>query len=177
MKTMKHIIAAIAVMLTAVAAAAEDYVIMWDVFDPKLPTGESVYFDYATIQVNYNDNTFANLYDLSQTEATIYTLWNEFDSEYAYTEDATYGMIDSSKAESFFVQLYEAGDGYPDPSTDKVVAWSTFSASDLGEHTFGPLNAVFIGYSVSQVIPEPTSGLLLLFGVAGLALKRRRQAV
>ena len=31
-------------------------------------------------------------------------------------------------------------------------------------------------YSVSQVIPEPSSGLLLLLGMAGLALRRRRNA-
>ena len=29
-------------------------------------------------------------------------------------------------------------------------------------------------FVVSQVIPEPTSGLLMLFGLAGLALRRRK---
>ena len=31
-----------------------------------------------------------------------------------------------------------------------------------------------LGWTITSNVPEPTSGLLLLLGVAGLALKRRR---
>ena len=35
-------------------------------------------------------------------------------------------------------------------------------------------NATASAYTTSQMVPEPTSGLLMLLGMAGLALRRRR---
>ena len=37
-----------------------------------------------------------------------------------------------------------------------------------------PVNSIATGIADWQTVPEPTSGLLLLIGVAGLALRRRR---
>ena len=46
-------------------------------------------------------------------------------------------------------------------------------ASTPDDYQFGSGSGFYIGDKVSNV-PEPTSGLLLLLGVAGLALRRRR---
>ncbi len=52
-----------------------------------------------------------------------------------------------------------------------VVTANTYSGTDPA--TTASFDAAF-GESKYQAIPEPTSGLLLLLGVAGLALKRKR---
>ena len=52
------------------------------------------------------------------------------------------------------------------------------SAADGGAITLNPISGVESGYlrtdPAPAPVPEPTSGLLLLLGVAGLALKRKR---
>lgn len=53
----------------------------------------------------------------------------------------------------------------------EVVTANTYSGTDAP--TTASFDAAF-GESKYQAIPEPTSGLLLLLGVAGLALKRKR---
>ena len=54
-----------------------------------------------------------------------------------------------------------------DLTSDAIVGtWNVPSLGDLALTTAGPA-----GFTAA---PEPTSGLLLLLGVAGLALKRKR---
>ena len=51
--------------------------------------------------------------------------------------------------------------------------WDVPSIGDLALGTAGPTGWTATG-STPPVIPEPTTGLLVLLGVAGLALRRRR---
>lgn len=52
-------------------------------------------------------------------------------------------------------------------AADSTTSDTSWSIIDSGSHTAGNWTAV-------AAVPEPTSGLLLLLGVAGMALRRRR---
>ena len=54
------------------------------------------------------------------------------------------------------------------------VGFDTGSYEDDVGTTFGGLGTQQTNWTAYSAVPEPTSGLLLLFGVAGLALRRRR---
>jgi hypothetical protein len=71
---------------------------------------------------------------------------------------------------SFLVELWN--------ESDERVGYSDCSYADLANYIY---NSTTGGGStspmvVSQVVPEPTSGLLTLLGLAGLALRRKRRA-
>ena len=75
-----------------------------------------------------------------------------FDSNYKY-----YGVSDVAAIAGIV----------DDPPTDAVITFSNiYDATDDANYMVANIQA--------QAVPEPTSGLLLLLGVAGLALKRRR---
>ena len=73
----------------------------------------------------------------------------------------TYGTGDDMKyyAEKASVTTGEDGNG----------AYSTFGAGHIDSAT-----AAASGWSAASSVPEPTSGLLMLIGMAGLALRRKR---
>ena len=106
------------------------------------------------------------------------TFANGRTSDFSSTFDAT-GL-----ANAYFVVLGKDKDG-----NDGVYIsdYGTIQSSDVGAGsvTFGSQNAysssfkdATAGYAgagwYSQSVPEPTSGLLMLLGMAGLALRRRR---
>ena len=51
-----------------------------------------------------------------------------------------------------------------------ISSWLAYDAGFIGGKSMSAKEAVFTGFHV----PEPTSGLLMLLGMAGLALRRRR---
>ena len=72
------------------------------------------------------------------------------------------------------VDAVNSGDwDYTKSSGEALLFGDWLSNSDYSLPGKGPFDEYGSWYSVSSV-PEPTSGLLLLLGVAGLALRRRR---
>lgn len=80
-----------------------------------------------------------------------------------------------SSFKNYIIEIYNSSDlvAYSDVfSYDQLVAGSaTWETDTLGMKATAPKNFGALGF---RATPEPTSGLLILVGLAGLALKRRR---
>ena len=74
---------------------------------------------------------------------------------------ATYGSGDS--------MMYYAEKASVTTGEDAEAAFTTFGAGHIDSAT-----AAASGWSAASSVPEPTSGLLMLIGMAGLALRRKR---
>ena len=94
------------------------------------------------------------------------------------TEGATYGVGDTA----YGVVIYTAYDG---KKVDGVWTGDQYFIANMGTATFESDSNITLGNMATQLngtggalswqaVPEPTSGLLMLVGLAGLALRRRR---
>jgi MYXO-CTERM domain-containing protein len=166
MKITRKILASLVFALAAHASfAAVDSYLYWMVDDAKNQYNDSpISFNYATVSI---DGTYLNLYDgttdLDSYKAGVDPVFGD------YSTGSYYAGYDSSVPFStFLVELWI--------NDDTRVGWKTYSLSELGSYIAGGMNQVGSPLVVSQVVPEPTSGLLSLFGLAALALRRRRRA-
>ena len=91
------------------------------------------------------------------------------------------GPIDSA----FNMSAYGEGTGYSfvvelmNSELDVIGESATFFYADIAPYIYrsmGQTGASAWTVTTFNAVPEPTSGLLLLLGVAGLALRRRRNA-
>ena len=126
----------------------------------SLLSTEKLYEKYSKLgsTAKYNEATTAGS-TFSKADST-YANGSE---EAPQTEYTIALLIDTKTAESYdgvdaFVKSYVA----------------TKSWQDTVGVTFGSMELQQTNWTAVGAVPEPTSGLLLLLGVAGLALKRRR---
>ena len=145
----------------------------------------------AFIAGNGSAATIASIVDNAAASATL-TSGKLNNNTGKIVSDAKFGSNDGSKAHSYVVVFDEAakkvfinttnsqaldkGDGattYLTAKTDYVAgSMKTIDADkSKAEGAFATNKA---GWYTASAVPEPTSGLLLLLGVAGLALKRKR---
>ena len=167
MKITTKILASLAIAFAAHASfAAVDSYLYWMVDGAKNQyNNNSISFSYATVSID-GGTSYLNLYDGNTSLDTGYAGATEA-SSYTST-DAYYAGYDSSTPfNTFLVELWQ---------DNERVGWQTYSLSALGEYIASGKNTPGSAFAVAAVIPEPTSGLLMLFGLVGLALRRRKMA-
>ena len=126
--------------------------------------GDSV-VSYDDVIASITAGTFASDYS-SKAIATGTTATY---GNYTKTGLGSYGAGDSVSA---FTVIFDAA-SIADAENYAVMAGKTASfTSATGAKTLGFTN--FSATTTWQAVPEPTSGLLMLVGLAGLALRRRR---
>ena len=124
--------------------------------------GGDVTYDYAKVSVD-GGTSYLNLYSASTGESTGSAALGKGSTGVA-------GFASSPAFSSFLIELYNF-------DSANRVGWTTLSYSEaMANYVYtDPTKTSEVSvYTVSQVIPEPTSGLLLLLGLSGLALRRRR---
>jgi hypothetical protein len=125
-------------------------------------------FDYATLKVNGTDTY---MYRADGTELGTEVVHGEAD-RYNMDEGA-YALVGSSylnDGSRFLFELWRDDERVGSALYD----WSAVRSYMVD--TYNQTGGTPLVVTQPELVPEPSSGLLLLLGVAGLALRRRRNA-
>jgi hypothetical protein len=196
---MKKILAAVAVVFAAVGLQAA--VVAWGT-DAIMTPGEGGAF---TGTKTAKGSVTGFLWEVDATTYAIYaaaldTVYTEFQKDGygalgAITADATSGTTrkvnltgTTQYAEgdtAYAIVLYTYNDGEKDWYIANAAKYEGIGTSDaavaqLNGFVGGSIEGVaqgsaITGWSEASAVPEPTTGLLLLLGVAGLALRRKQK--
>ena len=168
MKTVK-IFSVLAIALAATAARAEDSYLYWMVSGANY-NNSVIDFAYATIKAE-DGGSYLNLYEPGGATSDINALASTGGGMSSSTDGGAFAKITeyNNSATTFLVELWNADDTVVGWQSYSYDAWKNFVYTSTGAGSASPL-------TVTAVVPEPTSGLLMLFGLAGLALRRKRRA-
>ena len=176
MKTLMKFSAVVAVAMVCGSAAADYlYSMVKDAY--YYFNGETADFDYLKVKGDGHDLDFYGVDEndsLSLIGSTIYSDPSDSNSSYGAPKDAGFYVYDPTGSyQTFLFEMFNEG-------SSERVAWQEFSRDTLlTQGNIYDSTSDLSGYNalvVSSVVPEPTSGLLSLFGLAALALRRRKRA-
>ena len=152
---------------------------------PKIAQGTVAYFafvdaysqselvaDYAAGTVNFAK--FATGANSTVNASGGVSQSADFTAAYTTAQQAYFAIFEAATGNLFIST--EATAGYLEVGTKPV---SFASQTDISDWELNPVKMASDGYTSAgwyqaAAVPEPTSGLLLLLGIAGLALKRTR---
>ena len=190
---MKKLMIAAAIVCAAVMAQAAT--VSWNSGTLKRALNDQGGWDGAlrnfngglAVQVFLTDSeTYAGLSGKSQAELLAWTSGKTADGSNSASGSTVNNIAATTSAEKGVSQYAVVIYNYTDLNTDKKFTNNTdFYMAGLATIDGATITAADNTYNVASVgtgianwqaesIPEPTSGLLLLLGVAGLALRRRR---
>ncbi|MBR3221582.1 MAG: PEP-CTERM sorting domain-containing protein [Kiritimatiellae bacterium] len=166
--TLKKIATAAFVALAVMSARAEDSYLFWMI--EQSPTAYSAtQYDYATIS---QDGVILHMYAEDAATGSATDLGTEVvpnDGGYSMDEGA-YARLNSVQGGSFLVELWRDG-------VDERVGYATYDWASIEPFivdTFNQSGGIPLSVTQPDLVPEPSGGLLILVGLAGLALRRRR---
>ena len=179
-----------AVALTACAGIAD--FMYWQVSDAVFdtPAGGEANFAYATVRTGGGEVTATETIGAESEYYKLYTVDAEghaHESQYyqfladpndsnSTVGDASFFGTFGSDVTQFLFELWDSEGklvGYADKSRSEI----DYCISRVGESGIPVIpSGDYHAFELHGVVPEPTSGLLLLLGFASLALRRRRFA-
>ena len=163
----------LAALSVALNASADDQFIYWMIGEGATLDGNALESGdyYAKVSTGYGSGNYLNLYDspdaTSDGYGEVYTV--NYNSTYGSWETFAGFASEDNIPAKLFVELYADSD---------CKNW--IGGGDL-EYTIGNITGGGMGHAdvavatTFQSVPEPTSGMLLLLGVAGLALRRKNK--
>lgn len=162
----KIAIASAVIVATSVASADYLYAMIKDA--QSVYDGTSISFDYATFSIPSQEG-YLNISGGAGSGVTVSGTGVASDDTDRSTGGAFYVGGEGTTFNTFLVELWLNDN---DPTR---VGWQQYSLAQVRDHivttTGGSSDKPL---TITSVIPEPTSGLLLLLGMAGLALRRRK---
>ena len=171
MKTTKLLAVLSVALAVSSARATIDNYLYWMVYNANDGVSD-VNFEYATIK---GDGNLLNIYkpdsgtvvgtDVGSYEAIAGT--GIGNSTYGAPSTGVYAGFESGSINTFLIELWV--------DTQRV-GYQSYDLASVGNHIYSSGAVGTSALTVTDVVPEPTSGLLSLFGLAALALRRRRRA-
>lgn len=158
----------LALLSVAFNAMATDQYLYWMVSDNATVDGETLATGtyYAKVKA---DGQYLNFYASPEAGASYGDGWATVNT--AFNMPTFAGTFETLPT-SFVVELYNSKDTTAEGSW---VGQATLSWNASNITSGGMTIANYATATAFQSIPEPTSGLLLLLGVAGLALRRKNK--
>jgi hypothetical protein len=156
--------------IVALCTAANAATVSWKYTGSSDQEGYSMYVFTSAVAEHYD--TFADLIngniDVGNVEAvtgrtTSYQVKTRSSESNSMGSSLYFVLVEGSSAETFKYGTVDVSSYKYDPA-----------AQETSPGTLALTSANFTGSGTIGAVPEPTSGLLMLLGVAGLALRRRR---
>ena len=179
---MKKLMIAAAIVCAAVVSQAAT--IKWSMdssFEPGTTTPAENYAVYFFNNADFARNSAIAALDMAYTDWNTGFLSNalgtkKLTDEDGYANASNLGNYAASSEQTGYLVIFNAED-----AADATLAYVTDAvtitmpgAGTAGNLKFGDQTGTQNADNWYGAVPEPTSGLLLLIGVAGLALRRRR---
>lgn len=174
-KSFARIIVALALGLVDAPLMA-DYLYAWvDHASDIYNNGAPITFDYVTVKGNDGSgwsSDYLYYYTFSGNSQVSSPALQSLSSDNTSTGMAYFDIGTEGYYQTFLFELWTSTG--ENSATRK--GWQTYTLANVSANIFSSekVGAGNTAFAVTSVIPEPTSGILLLLGMAGLALRRRK---